>query len=945
MIAFVLLVVCCFTSLVSGGGLELPSYIPKCSISDPNLNECIKEKANIAIPKIAKGDPEFGIPSVSPLKIPVAELKSLNLAFYDAYTDDIKDIKITKASLDLKNGKIAFSAYANKLEVPIGNYTVTNLLGIPVFGHGKANITTEGVTINYKGDIELYEKDGDTYMKFANTTAEVDIKRSHYYFDNLKSPEKSDVNKYIDDNWRVLRETLQPYTDHYLNQFVNIPRLSDRLRNQQKSGINSIICTLTIFILASFIPKCSLSDPNLGDCIKEKANVAIPLVAKGVPEFGIPSVSPVLVPLGESKELHLVLNDVYTDDIKDFRLTKAYLDIKKGKAEFTLYLDRLEGIAVNYTITSGMLLGLLVSGHGKYNITMVGITVKYSSDIKTYDKGDDTYLSLANGTTSTNIERGYYYFENLQSPNEGDMNKYIDDHWQDYRFQNMFIIASMIIDSIDEPIYTTIKPYKWQVFNRISVRDDKMLLSVLLAVSCFVSFASAGGMELPSFIPKCSLSDPNLGDCIKEKANIAIPLVAKGVPEFGIATVSPLRLPLVETKKLHLVLNDMYTDDLKDFRLTKAYLDIKKGKAEFTLSLDRLMGTSADYSYTSGMLLGLPVTGHGKCNITMVEITVNYSGDIKIYDKGDDTYLSLAKGTTSTNIERGYYYFENLQSPKEGDMNKYLDDHWQDYRIQLQPTVALLNCQSNLYADHLYFGHSVWLNSDVTMKELLVLSNDVIAASFIPKCSLSDPNLGDCIKEKANVAIPLVAKGVPEFGIPSVSPAKVPSAELKELHLVVNDAHCDDLKDIRLTKAYLDIKKGKTELTLSLDRLEVLMLNYTFTSGMLLGLPVSGHGQFNMTMVGITVNYSNDIKTYDKGDDTYLSLANGSTSTSIERGYYYFENLQSPKEGDINKYIDDHWEQYRVQMKPIVEYELTKYIHTPVVKIFSQVPMDKIFLP
>ncbi|GJQ72567.1 putative juvenile hormone binding protein, partial [Trypoxylus dichotomus] len=143
----------------------------------------------------------------------------------------------------------------------------------------------------------------------------------------------------------------------------------------------------------------------------------------------------------------------------------------------------------------------------------------------------------------------------------------------------------------------------------------------------------------------------------------------------------------------------------------------------------------------------------------------------------------------------------------------------------------------------------------------------------------------------------------------------------------------------------LDIKEGKAEFTLSLDRLEVEALAYSFTSGMLLGLPVSGNGKFNMTMVGITVNYSSDSKIYDKGDDTYLSLANGRTSTDMERGYYYFENLQSPKEGDINKYIDDHWEEFRIQMKPTIEFYLTKYIHTPVAKIFSEVPMDKIFLP
>ncbi|GJQ86327.1 hypothetical protein Trydic_g9023 [Trypoxylus dichotomus] len=593
-------------------------------------------------------------------------------------------------------------------------------------------------------------------------------------------------------------------------------------------------------IAASFIPKCSLSDPNLGDCIKEKANIAIPLVAKGVPEFDIPPVNPAYLRSTQSKELHLIMNDVYCDDLKDFRLTKAYFDIKKGKAEFTISLDRLVSLTTNYNLTSGMLLGLPVSGHGKFNMTMVGIIVDYSSDIKTYDKGDDTYLSLANGMTSTSIERGYYYFENLQSPEEA------------------------------------------------------------------------------SFIPKCSLSDPNLGDCIKEKANIAIPIIAEGVPEFDIPSLSPVRVPVAVGKELHLVVEDTYIHGFKDFRLTKALMEV----------------VGVKYSFTSGMLLGLPVSGHGKYNVTMVGITVNYSSDTKTYDKGDDTYLSFANGTTLANVERGYYHFENLQSPKEGDMNKYVDDHWQDFRFQLKP--AKREIRKNVM-------DSVVLS--VLSLVALVTAGEYDLPSYIPKCSLSDPNLGDCIKDKANIVIPILAKGDPKLGISSISPLQIAIAEAKALQLIVYDVFTDDLKDLKVAKASFDVKSGKAAFTLSLDRIDSFSQNYTFTNGMLLGLPVSGHGKYTVKLIGITIDYTADVKTYEKGGDTYIRLENDKCSSNLERGYYHFENLQSPNEKDINQYVDDHWQEYRAQLKPAIEFYLTEIVHVPIAKIFEKFPLNKIFLP
>ncbi|GJQ86321.1 hypothetical protein Trydic_g9017 [Trypoxylus dichotomus] len=228
---------------------------------------------------------------------------------------------------------------------------------------------------------------------------------------------------------------------------------------------------------------------------------------------------------------------------------------------------------------------------------------------------------------------------------------------------------------------------------------------------------------------------------------------------------------------------------------------------------------------------------------------------------------------------------------------------------------------------------------------VLVSAGGLELPSFIPKCSLSDPNLGDCIKEKANIAIPIIAKGIADFGIPPVSPLSVPEAKSDVLNLIIYGVTTDDLEDLKVTKASFDFKAGKVDFTMHLDRFQLLAQNYTFINGVLLGLAVTGHGKYNLTAVGVTIKYNSDIKTYEKDGDTYVDLVQGKISFEYERGYYHFDNIQSTEQKDVNKYLDDHWQDYRKKVKPALDFYLAEYIHNPFAKIFSSVPLNKIFLP
>lgn len=100
----------------------------------------------------------------------------------------------------------------------------------------------------------------------------------------------------------------------------------------------------------------------------------------------------------------------------------------------------------NYNILSGKILGIPAYGSGNFNITLgmftlgikilkmllymwefityvlllVGVTIKIFPQLTTYLNDDLIYLNVPLGPIQTNVTRAYYYFENIQSPTNGD---------------------------------------------------------------------------------------------------------------------------------------------------------------------------------------------------------------------------------------------------------------------------------------------------------------------------------------------------------------------------------------------------------------------------------------------------------------------------------------------------------------------------------------------
>jgi hypothetical protein len=79
-----------------------------------------------------------------------------------------------------------------------------------------------------------------------------------------------------------------------LKSFEGKPKLREYLLFS--SSVFDFISSKHHDFSASFIKVCRRSDPHLNDCIKNSVEHLRPLLAKGIPEFDIPSCEPLCIP-------------------------------------------------------------------------------------------------------------------------------------------------------------------------------------------------------------------------------------------------------------------------------------------------------------------------------------------------------------------------------------------------------------------------------------------------------------------------------------------------------------------------------------------------------------------------------------------------------------------------------------------------------------------------
>ncbi|GLV39885.1 uncharacterized protein CBL_08051 [Carabus blaptoides fortunei] len=202
---------------------KLPTYIKPCSKSSPNINQCIVDNANFAIPKIVNGNFMLNVPIMQPLvlrEVVVRKDHILRCVLRNVRVYGLEQTKMTDAKIDFNQNVLDYTLANPKITI-IGDYVMKGqLLDMDVDGAGVANITlvrgryTQGLKFTF---------DDQLYASITNSHLSYKTDRNIYQFNALAKQNDFlgyQSNVYLNNNWREVSRFFQKDVSKYMNDFL-----------------------------------------------------------------------------------------------------------------------------------------------------------------------------------------------------------------------------------------------------------------------------------------------------------------------------------------------------------------------------------------------------------------------------------------------------------------------------------------------------------------------------------------------------------------------------------------------------------------------------------------------------------------------------------------------------------------------------------------------------
>ncbi|KAF5296798.1 hypothetical protein FQA39_LY12316 [Lamprigera yunnana] len=201
---------------------SLPSFLHVCNKSDPNLAECVTTAIEELRPYLVKGVPEFNIPSIEPLfmnELISEESGDLRIIANNVKTYGCSDFFVRGMKMNLDD-----QYYEIDIELPLlrieAYYNVSGkVLMMPIRGEGplQANVTNCRSRTVLKG--ELYDKNGETYIRYKEMTMHVIVGGGIAKVENLFNGDKflnDMINDVINKNFDAFLLELMPVIERSL---------------------------------------------------------------------------------------------------------------------------------------------------------------------------------------------------------------------------------------------------------------------------------------------------------------------------------------------------------------------------------------------------------------------------------------------------------------------------------------------------------------------------------------------------------------------------------------------------------------------------------------------------------------------------------------------------------------------------------------------------------
>ncbi|KAE9529718.1 hypothetical protein AGLY_011814 [Aphis glycines] len=214
------LIVLCFlvcaiskTTRSSVSVVKLPKGFIACKKDDPNINPCIQQALQTAVPHLVKGVPSLGLIPIDPLIISHMDINQgtsdgpldIKLSFKDLYIHNIGSIKLTSMKSSITNYTFNLKADFDEPLVLEGMYKIQGkIIILPIIGEGRTGLK---VSINTNG--KPITRRGDVYMEL----------------ESMELKFRNNMNMFMNQNWRDILKDLQPAFESALGMaFQSITR-------------------------------------------------------------------------------------------------------------------------------------------------------------------------------------------------------------------------------------------------------------------------------------------------------------------------------------------------------------------------------------------------------------------------------------------------------------------------------------------------------------------------------------------------------------------------------------------------------------------------------------------------------------------------------------------------------------------------------------------------
>ncbi|KAK5638094.1 hypothetical protein RI129_012389 [Pyrocoelia pectoralis] len=182
---------------------------------------------------------------------------------------------------------------------------------------------------------------------------------------------------------------------------------------------------------------------------------------------------------------------------------------------------------------------------------------------------------------------------------------------------------------------------------------------------------------------------------MKSAIQNALPVLAKGVPQFKFDGIDPIRIESLTigegTGQVHVVQNYKNVEIYNVPNATVQNVEATITDDEFQVVSDIVMDNvqmKAKYSL-DGNILVMPIKGDGDCTVSLEDVKSKMTMIGEMFQKKNGkTYVEIKTFNVSLNPAMVRYDFENLFNGDGalGDsMNAVLNDNWQDIYEDVQP--------------------------------------------------------------------------------------------------------------------------------------------------------------------------------------------------------------------------------------------------------------------